>query len=385
MAEEVIRRVAGGTALYPGLLPAWILGEIQRRPLRPRFALLTLLTMAAWDTRDDVGNITDIHGGKLLADLCGISKRTLRRHLAVLHAAGYIVITCPGTCDSRTVYAIPGHPGALDDQAATRPVVIQAIVPGETDARGRTKRVPRQLKLAGQGSFFDLGGGEVNADRTPRSILSAPADNTDRTPRSVNAIPVSQVGFDTDRTPPHVHGMYKTHVHVASTKQNRGGKPWLKDVTAGDLSDDTRLAALLRRTIRLGIGRFAHAQAEDPRIRLQWWSMAECCLRVGDDPARLFASHVSRDTGWLYISQADEDAAIARLKPRRQPERSRHRSAGPGPAVDQDAPRWSAMDPAQRRDLLSKLLPRLGPQRRRDVSALSGEAIIRLAQQEGVI
>jgi hypothetical protein len=98
-----------------------------------------------------------------------------------------------------------------------------------------------------------------------------------------------------------------------SISKSEEEKPTLLDITGEDLRDAGRLEQL-------------HAEAVDRELvtpseadRLKFFAGAVHAQSVGQNPTRLFAWMIWKGR-WEFITQADEDEAIARLKKRNRPD-----------------------------------------------------------------
>jgi hypothetical protein len=91
---------------------------------------------------------------------------------------------------------------------------------------------------------------------------------------------------------------------VSSEKTSTSG--W-GDVTTRHLQDDSKLAALWLRAVRVGVIQESEAN------ELAFWATACHCLREGKKPVAMFVSAIKAGR-WGVVSNGDEDEARARLR-----------------------------------------------------------------------
>jgi len=266
-----------------GGIPGWILDS-------PHYAGLaagvkhTLAVMAGRGEPGPAGIVC--FGGAQTVAAVGCARSTWWQHVRLLAALGFLVpLGGAGTFGSSNLpaqWGIPAHPGAMDDRRQARRMRVggQDIPPG------------------GQAEFPGL----------------APPSDFRTTP----------VRFPGARTSPDGHD----HEYGASTKQHKHHDheaPGRPDVDAGrraagstgrrwwrvepaDLGDVGSLHERFAEAVVAGIVTGSEADW------LRFVSAAQHALRVGQaNPAGLFACMVRRGQ-WLWISQADEDAAVAAIR-----------------------------------------------------------------------
>jgi hypothetical protein len=101
---------------------------------------------------------------------------------------------------------------------------------------------------------------------------------------------------------------------LAKPAEKRRGKRCPHIAGPNVLGDDALLSELYVACVDVGLARATE------HGRHQFWAAAECALRQGRDPCKLFASMVNGgdfiEGGSLWVTGHDEDAASARLKRR---------------------------------------------------------------------
>ena len=119
---------------------------------------------------------------------------------------------------------------------------------------------------------------------------------------------------------------------LGSREENGGAgvgvsRPMLTNIQSGDLRDTGRLLDLLDQAIQAG------HPVRGEKGRIEFFALAQRAARQGDQPIRLFV-WMLRHRKFNFITQADEDAAVVRLKrhrfaqtERRSEQQQRQRSA----------------------------------------------------------
>jgi len=388
---EVVKRE------YLQHLPAWILLDARERGTQ-RTYLATLQHMANTGDEDEEGNITKIKGGGRLAARCNINYRTLQRHIKKLLYNDYIVVTWQADACSElgrerfNWYAIPNHRGALDQIAMTPTSVSQILVAEEQDKRGCQKYMPMHVREGAQSRLWIEKPHEPPRDDVPKTGNLSPP------PRQVDVPPTTTCRTSLPSPSPSNGKNHGDHDRGACAKKSGTRRkptkgPWLTDVEIEDLTDNDRLSSLLRRAVSNRIGRFADRDPEEYHTRLQFFGMAEHCLRIGKDPELVFASNVSKDIAFKFISEADDQRAQDRLKPKRRDlnrQSSPPQSKAVHPAVKQqqaDAATWSQLTEQHRNLLREQLIEKLGPIRAKLISSgrlSEGHVLVRMARDQGI-
>ena len=93
-----------------------------------------------------------------------------------------------------------------------------------------------------------------------------------------------------------------------AAKSEREREPDLRSVTVADLTDPRRLDRLFRQAVAVG------AATDSPSERLRWFAAAERALSLGTWNPCGFFMRLFRQNLWHHITNAQEDAARAKLK-----------------------------------------------------------------------
>ncbi|MEM1109810.1 MAG: hypothetical protein AAGH99_14080 [Planctomycetota bacterium] len=340
--------------MYHQRLPAWIHTDVGQRKVG-RTYLSTLQFAANAGDRDQQGNIIDIWGGSRLAKRAGISARTLQRHIPVLIANGYLVITRLGDSYNEDptkythIYAIPHKPGGLDPIALPRPSgIVQIPVAGEYDQKDRQKYRPMHIKAGGQCSMWteekrrqeslEQDQPTVHKDYSPAPASEQQAERdqeildaksvTPPTSHRRNPLRQPDVFIPSPSPSPFVKQNHDHEGEISksiaprhtcslnSPKKTKPHKPWLTGVHVSDLNSIPSLLNHLQRAVELKLGGLKSVNNEGDQLKIV--AMAVHAQRKGKKPANLFASNISQAGQnpflWRNITQEDEDEARRRLK-----------------------------------------------------------------------
>jgi hypothetical protein len=347
----------------PRELPAWITAAPQFVTLRAGARATLLAIAAACRSSGADGSLLYAEGGVELARAAGISLRTLWRHIERLEALGFVVtIGRGGVFNGRSLpnsYGIPGSCGALSGRRRKREVRYmvdgrpQAIAPGaQAPLWGMEPPEPPESPPES--------GGHPCQIVTPNGCKAC--QNGTRPERSERGKGVCKAcqngtlhgyGFKTQN---HDHGFEaRAALHGPGENPRRGAGDqesggryqargrWFR-AERGDLADDRLTLELLADARRAGF------VGPGEREALKFLAAVEHARRVGDAPERLLGAIVRRGQ-WLYIGEADEDAARERLR--------RMRSAHEERAVEQ-AGRMVGVSPAVAAELIKRCRARMG-------------------------
>lgn len=245
------------------------------------YVLALLLRSVFWHRRDSGGGEYRVDGRTKLswvAEVFGVSRRALTDARQRLVELGWLepqgtaqwALNKWGTHDIVNVHWAPGAEGV-----ASKPEKEEARAVGE----GR-------------------GAGESASPLLNRSLLSSRESET----RKLGGSPQSPSGVSI------TEGRRKGRLRgkVASKKAKRAG-PDLRDVQPEDLRDTEALLELYQQAIKAGLLRDCSGS------RLDFFAFAERARARGSNPGALF-SWLLRHKRLEFVTQADEDAASARLR-----------------------------------------------------------------------
>lgn len=159
-----------------------------------------------------------------------------------------------------------------------------------------------------KGDTQPSGQGESASPRPPiRTESASPCLNTSTpsTKEDLNTRKPDPTG--SGPVPPGAGVSFKTRRAKASRKPTPPGQPSLRDIKPEDLRDTHRLLALHDQARERGLVSGSEAG------RMDFLSLAERAKAHGSNPARLFAWLLAKKK-FAFITQADEDAAAARLR-----------------------------------------------------------------------
>ncbi len=278
------------TSKWHNALFSWIQSDQRYQRLRPQFRH-TLQSIANACSPDDSGNLVGAFGGQRLIERAGCGRSSFWRHVARLEKLGFVVtLSRGGTVNGRNygnVYGIPIAPGALDERRCARR--MQRMVTGDDGVRR-----PQVLEPGTQPTLW----------RPPTSGTAPPKEWDGGSPKvgrgpSQNGTVSSSVSSPVDEKN-----------HGACARRNKSAR--LPHVDAATLADTGKLLDLHQEAASRGL------VSAGEHGRLQFVSAAEHALALvrrdgHGDPCRVFASLVNCGH-WLYVTQADEEAANRRLK-----------------------------------------------------------------------
>jgi hypothetical protein len=281
--------------------PLWIQDHPTYARLGPGPRATLAAIAAACHRQTTAGDLLGAFGGAALADAAGCSRATLWRHISRLEALGFVVALARGGVIGGRSYAnqygIPGAPGSLDHRKCRRRLTrmvagADGVLRPQTITPGNTPTLWPQSEPEQEGEAPS----QNEARLTDEPSLKM------RRPPSQNEAPSGKRRNGND----HDHGP-----RIASggggLRHQAGRRPrGLGHVDDRDLRELPRLRGLFDRAVAGGY------VTDSERDRLQFVAAAEHALRVAYKPAALFASMV-RQGRWLFISQADEDAARRRI------------------------------------------------------------------------
>jgi hypothetical protein len=279
------------------ILPRWILEHPAWAGLRPNLRW-TLECMAAAGELQSDGSITAIFGGVELIRSTGWARATFWTHLSVLQAAGFVVcLGQGGTFGGKNYpnqYGIPGHPGCMDDRRCARR--MWATVLDEDGRRIRTVVQPGEQAVLFSGHTHVS---KPAVTDSPSRIHTGVVQNLDDVQTTSRRSCMSCI-------PKGSQIQHENHEASGRAPADRARRWWR--VEAGDLGDVERLRDRYAEAVVRGI-------IENTEANWLRFMTAAChAIRVGqNNPAGLFASIVRRGQ-WLWLTQADEDAAIAVIK-----------------------------------------------------------------------
>lgn len=305
---SLARKLSASPQRWHNSVPAWILEDDRYGSLSPTFRLVLQGVANAADAPDHHGTLVGAIGGRPLIGAIGCSASQFWSALNALERPGYVVLVGRGGCvrvrsrigvaNAANTWGVPGYRGALDKQRVQRE---QARIVTAPDGR----RVRNVTQPGEQATFWDTQ--HPKSPFSPRGEL--PAGKSEY-PTPDFGVPHS--GFRSLPSPLPSPLRSKGHggcAHGARTSKGVGRRG-MPHVEAEDLSDFGRLMRLFGRCVGRGFAERSHAGV------IWFVSAAEHATRCARrNPAGMFAATIrNKEQRVLYVTQADEDAALVRIK-----------------------------------------------------------------------
>ena len=300
---SLARKLSASPQRWHNSIPAWILEDGRYGSLSPTFRLVLQGVASAADAPDHNGSLVGAIGGRPLIGAIGCSASQFWSALNTLGRPGYVVLLGRGGCvrvrsrigvaNAANTWGVPGYRGALDKQRVQRE---QARIVTAPDGR----RVRNVTQSGEQATFWPTQTRQRSS--YPRGEL--PADESEY-PTPKFGVPHSGIRS----LPSPLPSPLRNKGHGARTSEGVGRRG-MPHVEAEDLSDFGRLMRLFGRCVGRGFAERSHAGV------IWFVSAAEHAKRCARrNPAGMFAATIrNKEQRVLYVTQADEDAALVRIR-----------------------------------------------------------------------